>query len=443
MVILAMTWVPATFGAVSPEEAAKLGTTLTQTGAEKAGNKEGMIPPYTGGLTKPPANYVASSAEPVDPFAGEKPLFSINAQNMAQYAGKLTEGTKDLLKRFPTFRIDVYKTHRTIAFPDYVIKNTVINAVKATTANGGLSMKNAHAGIPFPIPKDGYEVMWNHLTHYQGRAWESSTVTDLVDSSGRMIPVGGGVMVNEYPYYDEGTPYDPDIYWKIRWFYNRPARKIGEAGLLFDPVNMAEKGRIVYQYLPGQRRVKLAPEVAFDTPNFDSAGSNVHDESFIFCGSMERYDMKLIEKKELYVPYNVHKVYTRVKNQEEVLGPKHLNPDAIRWELHRMWVVEATLKQGKRHCYPKRRFYIDEDSWTALACENYDNGGKIAKIGYTMQIQHYVINAPCTKCHVFFNIPAGCYTISFWHAAEGYHRKVNPLPQRDYSPDAIAGRGIR
>ena len=38
--------------AVSPEEAAKLGTSLTPVGAEKAGNADGSIPAWTGGIPK-------------------------------------------------------------------------------------------------------------------------------------------------------------------------------------------------------------------------------------------------------------------------------------------------------------------------------------------------------------------------------------------------------
>jgi len=184
MLILVMIWAPHGFAAVSLEEAAKLGTTLTLFGAEMAGNKDGTIPAYTGGLTRPPASYKLGSGIRTDPFAGETPLFSINAQNMSQYDDKLTEGTKAIMKRFPTFRIDVYKTHRTVAYPDFVIRNTAKNAVKAMTANDGLSVGGARAGIPFPIPKDGHEVMWNHLLSYKGRATRVQFDAYLVDQVG-------------------------------------------------------------------------------------------------------------------------------------------------------------------------------------------------------------------------------------------------------------------
>ena len=93
---------------VSPQEAQQLKTTLTPLGAEKAGNEEGSIPAWTGGMCTVPPGYWHGTRRG-DPFANEKPLFSITAQNMDKYADKLTDGTKAMLKRYPnTFRVDVY-----------------------------------------------------------------------------------------------------------------------------------------------------------------------------------------------------------------------------------------------------------------------------------------------------------------------------------------------
>jgi hypothetical protein len=441
--IIMMAYASFSFGAVSPEEAAKLGTTLTPFGAEMAGNKEGTIPPYTGGLTTPPANYKGGSGMRPDPFAGEKPLFSISAQNMSQYADKLTEGTKVLMKKFPTFRTDVYKTHRTVAYPEYVMKHTARNAVKATTANGGLSVKDARAGIPFPIPKDGYEVMWNHLLRYQGRAWESKTISAIVDSSGELIDTSFGVMWQEFPYYDEDpTLSDAAIYWKFRWHYLGPPRKAGEVGQLTDPINMYERGRIAYLYLVGQRRVKLAPEVSFDTPTTDTSGNDTYDENWLFNGSMERYNFKLIGKKECYVPYNCYRAVYETK-KEQLFGPRHINPDVIRWELHRVWVVQATLKPGKRHIYAKRVLYIDEDSWTALAGELYDAHGNFFKIDNVYVTQNYDFMAPCTATWSHYNMINDVYAVQFLPGEIGYVRQTKVRPEREWAVETMGGKGIR
>ena len=443
VVMLIMTWASVSFGAVSPEDAAKLGATLTGVGAEMAGNKDGTIPPYTGGLTKPPANYKPGSGVCPNPFPAEKPVFSINAQNMSQYADKLTEGTKAMMKKYPTYRIDVYKTHRTAALPDFVLKNTLKNSVKATTANGGLSVRGAHAGIPFPIPKDGYEAMWNHLMRYQGRALEYRMLNYNIDSFGKVILSASVLAFQEWPYYDDDlTRYDSETYWKAMWFYDNPPRKAGEGLILIDPVNMYEKGRVAYQYLPGQRRVKLAPEIGFDTPDGGTSGNGTYDEGYQFNGSMERYNMKLIGKKEFYVPYNTYKATFEAK-VNEVFWKKYLNPDVVRWELHRMWIVEATLKPGKRHIYPKRRFYLDEDSWYALAGENYDARGFLYTCSFLYNLQSYNMPSPSAWFYSAHNLIADKYAVSAWPGPDGYVRMIEPRPERYWTPQTLAGMGVR
>jgi hypothetical protein len=448
VLIIAMACATVSFGAVSAEEAKKLGTTLTPFGAQKEENKEGTIPAYTGGLTSPPASYVKGSGRRTDPFAGENRLFSVNAQNMAQYAGKLTEGTKELMKRYSTYRIDVYPTHRTAAYPDWVMKNTMKNALNATTFNGGNSMKGARAGIPFPIPKNGYEITWNHLTRYQGAAWTSMTLTYIVDSSGKLIQTGGGRFWQEFPYYEDNpSPEDAKVYWKMRWMYTTPARKAGEAGQWIDPLNPFEDKRVAYLYMPGQRRVKLAPELAFDAPTTDVCGNDTWDETWIFNGSMERYDVKFVEKTEKYVPYSNYKAIYWAK-AEELFTPKHLNPDLIRWELHRVWVVDFTLKPGKRHIYAKRRIYFDEDTWAAVAGEFYDGLGKMFKVDFLYVTQNYDFLAPNTLPYSHYNLTNGVHCFQFWLADDrarngtlGFCRENKKAEQIYWAAETLSSGG--
>src|SRR5262245_25020018 len=369
--------------AVTAEEAKKLGTTLTSVGAEKAGNAAKTIPEYTGGLTTPPAGFKPGDGIRPDPFAGEKPLLSIDAKNMAQHEANLTDGAKALMKAYPSFRIDVYKTQRTAAFPKYVVDNTIANATRAKTTNDGRSMQGAHAGFPFPIPQDGYEAMWNHLVRFNGQAYEAKYRNLNVDASGRTALATEGVSNQEFPYWDPSKA--SDIYWRIKLTYTGPARRAGEALMIVDPLDIGSKDRRAWTYLPGQRRVKVAPDLAHDTPNPGTAGATTFDDTFIFNGSMDRFDFKLVGKKEMLVPYNAYAAVYGAK-QDELLKPNHLNPDFVRWELHRVWVVEATLKEGKRHVYSKRTFYLDEDSWAALASDQYDARGQLYRAGFAYKI---------------------------------------------------------
>ena len=436
------------YAGVSPEEAAQLGKTLTLFGAEKAGNKEGTIPPYTGGLTKVPATYVQGSGWRPDPYESDKPLFSIDAKNMADYAGKLTEGTKSLMKKYSTFRIDVYQSRRSAAFPESVLENTVMNATRASTLNGGLSVKGPKAGFPFPIPKNGYEVMWNHNMRYQGKNLFLRYYSDYVDATGKMYNVSEVNVWESWPYYMDETDLPltsayRNFYWMVKWHYLSPARKAGEGGLGQDPFNIGENYRKAWLYLQGQRRVKLAPQVAFDTPSSDGNGNFTYDETQMFNGSMERYNMKLIGKKEMYIPYNAYRaVY--VKSKDGYYSPRHMNPDVLRWELHRVWVVEATLKPGKRHIYPKRVFYIDEDIWTVMAMDCYDAGNSLFKVDFMFYTQNYDYMAPYTISFVVYNLNNGTYTVAFPSLKGRDFVKHEPMRQNVFwTADNLATMGVR
>tara|TARA_R110001583_G_scaffold194676_1_gene366220 strand:- start:15436 stop:16803 length:1368 start_codon:yes stop_codon:yes gene_type:complete len=438
---------PQVYAAVTADKAAQLGSVLTDIGAEKAGNADGSIPEYNGGLKTPPPQYKKGSGVRPDPFADEKPLVSITAANMSAYDSKLTMATKELLKRFPdTFRVDLYPTHRTAAFPEYVIDNTKKNATSAVTTDGGLGLKNAYPGYPFPIPQNGYEVMWNHLLRFVGVAVEGKYDTINVDLNGQATLATTGIIRQEFPIYDpakEGMIKEDDTFTRLTIHYTAPARRAGESIMSMDFVNSDKHPRRAWQYLPGQRRVKLAPSISYDTPNPGTAGMSTYDDTWTFNGAMDRFNFKLIGKKELIVPYNSYKLVYESKGEDVIQG-KHLNPDAVRWELHRVWVVEATLKPGKRHIYSKRIFYVDEDSWVALTSDQYDARDQLYRAGFSFYTTSYEIPAPQMDTMVVYDFVAGSYSLTGANTGPyGGNVQVPMLPDRDWSPDALAGAGVR
>ena len=360
---------PRRWSAVSEDEAKQLGTTLTLFGAEKAGNKEGTIPEYTGGLTSPPASYKNGNGIRPDPFPEDKPLYSIDSKNMDQYADKLSDGTKALLKKYPSFRIDVYPTRRTVAFPKTVLDNTVKNATRCKTIEDGLAIvEECRGGMPFPIPKDGHEVMWNHLIRFQGYWYDFKARTYYVDSSGRVVLADEFTAAQEWPYYIERREVHGRV---LPGSVGQAADALGGRDQhvlrLLEP---GADGTPRMDVSPGQRRVRVAPDFTYDTPTDSSGGIETFDDIQLFSGKMDRYDFKLVGKKEIIMPYNMYKANYETK-AEDLLKPNHANPDKIRWELHRAWVVEATLKPGKRHIYSKRVFYWDED-WGGGVVDLYD-----------------------------------------------------------------------
>ena len=85
----------------------------------------------------------------------------------------------------------------------------------------------------------------------------------------------------------------------------------------------------------------------------------------------------------------------------------------MRWELHRVWVVEATLKPGKRHIYAKRTFYLDEDSWTALAADQYDAKGRLYRASFAHMSPSYDAKTPNAETQAFYDLTSGVYNVSF------------------------------
>jgi hypothetical protein len=434
----------AAHAAVSPEEAKQLGATLTAVGAEKAGNKEGTIPEYTGGLVNGPA-VAKGSGMRADPYAADKPRLVITRDNAAQFEDKLTAGTRELLKRYATYRVDVYPTRRSVALPKSQLENTLKNALNAKTTDGGVGMEGALAGVPFPIPKTGNEVMWNHLTRYQGQAYTTKFDSWNVDSSGVATLASTGEIFTEFPIVDPKRV-EPvkqnDVFFRTKVYYSAPARRAGESLLAIDAVNPVVQPRKVWQYLPGQRRVKLAPDIAYDTPNPASVGSATYDDTWIFNGALDRYDFKLLGKKEMIVPYNDYKISYHTK-PADITKPNHVNPDMVRWELHRVWVVEATLKPGKRHIYSKRVFYIDEDSWSALAADQYDARGQLYRASFDHLTFSYDAQALQTGNHMIYDFVSGSYNITGMAGPHGGTRYIDPLKASDWTPDSLAGTGVR
>jgi hypothetical protein len=441
-VLLALTATPA-LAAVTAEEAKQLGQQLTEFGAIKAGNKEGTIPAYTGGLTKAPPGFQRDSGYWVDPYKDEQPVLRIDAKNMEQYADKLTGGHKKLLKLNPGYYLDVYPTHRSAALPDAVLKATVRNATTCKILKDGYAVDPAcRGGLPFPIPKSGYEVMWNVLLRYvgqtgfttaNGRSW-------IVDASGRPTLTSEQYTKVEMPYYQTTlADRDPQQYWRAFSLTNAPARKSGQAELLADYLDTVAKPRRAWSYSPGQRRVKLAPEFAYDTPVAQLGGVILYDELFMFSGKMDRFDFKLLGKKEMLIPYNSYKFNFECKGEAQ-FKPRHVNPSCERWELHRVWVVEATLKPAFRHAYSKRIYYVDEDSYGAGGFDSFDHQGELYRSMFNSVFQAYDHAIPLALKSVTYDFNRGNYAVLGDASVGGFLIPQSAPSEREMTVEAMVAR---
>jgi hypothetical protein len=374
---LACAWSVAS--AAAPEqEVARLGKDLTPVGAIKAANKDGSIPEWKGGITSMPAGWKPGQKR-IDPFKDDKPLFSIDAGNVDQYKDKLSEGQMALVKTLKGYRMDVYPTRRSCGFPDYVYERTKTNAREAKLAANGWGLEKAiGAAVLFPIPQSGAEAMWNHKLRYMGEG-RIEYYSSIFSSKGDFTPLAQDQWVT-IPFHkktNKGIEEVNGVEMKLLNAVVSPAARTGEMILAHWSMNAASDA---WLYFPGQRRVRRAPTFAYDNPVPGYENLETVDQYPMYAGAMDRYNWKLVGKQEMIIPYNSWKWIDKSRKYKDIYGPDYVNRDLVRYEQHRVWKVEATLKEGMRHIFPKRVFYLDEDSWGIMVVDNFDAQGKVWRV---------------------------------------------------------------
>lgn len=437
-VVLALGAMHGAFAAVSAEEAAKLKGELTPLGGEKAGNKEGTIPAWTGGYTTVPPGF-KSGQKRIDPFAAEKPVFTITAANLAEHASKLDEASIHLLKKYPDYKINVYPTHRTAAAPQWIYDETFKNATRAKL--DGYKITGAYGGPPFPIPKNGTEVMWNHQLRITPGSISWPFRSYVIDSSGSVSIGTGGDNLIQRPYYMKGkTPEDIEkgYYFTVLQSVTEPSVRAGELVIFQDKL---DDTRASWQYLVGQRRVRRAPNLCCDTPNFVNSGVDFFDEPFVFFGPMSRYDWKIVGKKEMYIPYNMNGFF--LKSDKEVTGKHFANPDHMRWELHRVWEIEGTVRAGERDVRARRKIYIDEDTWIGVIGNTFDAQGNLWHTTTAFPILMFEYPAVYMQNMQTIDLIKGSYTLTIHNDQKQHQQIVEPYPESIYTPEGMVNRGVR
>jgi hypothetical protein len=429
---------------VSPQEAAKIGTSLTPMGAEKAGNGA-EIPAWTGGVTTPPAGYTPG-AKHVNPFAADKVKYTITAANYKEYADKLTEGQKALFEKYPdTYRMPVYPTQRSSAYPQEIYDATKKNATETSLVQSGNGLNNYVEGVPFPIPATGVEAIWNHIVRYRG-----GSVSRVV---GQATPQANGDysivrFKDEFTFRNKLKDFDPAKDQNVLFYFKQdvvsPARLAGNVLLVHETLDQIKEPRKAWVYNAGQRRVRRAPQVAYDGPGTASDGLRTADNFDMFNGAPDRYDWKLVGKKEIYIPYNSYKLNDGDVKYDDIVKAGHINQDLTRYELHRVWQVEATLKEGKRHIYGKRTFYLDEDTWQAVQIDHYDGRGQLWRVAEAHSIMYYDTLVPWYSVESLYDLNSGRYLVlGLDNEESGSYEFGFERTSGDYTPAALRRAGRR
>jgi hypothetical protein len=431
---------------VSEAEAAKLGNELTPLGGEKAGNADGSIPAWDGGITAPPAGYKAGDFHP-NPFPGDSVQFTVTGENYKDHLAVLTPGQVKLFETYPsTFKMPVYQTRRTASNPQHVYAATKKNATRAELVQGGNGIKNAAIGVPFPIPQSGVEAIWNHVLRYRGEAIARNGGQAAPTASGDYNVIGfDEILLVKYSNKD-ATPeklLEENILMKFKQSITSPSRLAGTALLVHETMDQVREPRQAWTYNTGQRRVRRAPNIAYDAPGTASDGLRTTDDFDMFNGAPDRYNWELKGKQELLVAYNNYALHSNTVKYADILKPGHINPDLTRYEKHRVWVVEATLKDGLRHVYQKRVFYIDEDSWQVQVADMYDNRGELYKVALAYGINYYEVPTHWSTLDVYHDLNSRRYlALGLDNEEKVYDFSVKP-DDKDFTAQALRRAGIR
>lgn len=427
------------------QDASALGNTLTPIGAEMAGNAAGTIPAWTGGLAKDAAPLINGSFMG-NPFADDKPLFEITAQNYEQYKDNLAPGQIAMFQRYPnSFRMPVYPTRRSVVLPDDINQAARYNAENAELVEGGNGVTGYKLAHAFPIPQNGLEVVWNHITRFRGNAMYRVVTQATPQVNGNFTIV----RFNEEYVLPEGlTDYDPARMENILYYFKQqvvdPGRLAGNVLLVHETVDQVATPRMAWVYNAGQRRVRRAPQVSYDGPGTAADGLRTSDNLDMFNGAPDRYEWQLVGKREVYIPYNSYRLASPENRYEDIVKAGHINPELTRYELHRVWEVVATVKPTERHIYAKRHFFIDEDSWQAAHIDHYDGRDTLWRVAEAHGLHRYNNQVHGYALETLYDLVAGRYLVMGMNNQERADYDYNHRASaNDFTPAALRQAGVR
>ncbi|MCF4167530.1 DUF1329 domain-containing protein [Zavarzinia compransoris] len=435
------------FAKPTPQEIASLGTSLTPMGSVKEGSADGMITPWTGKWNDVPTglSWGGFGKPQPDPYAAEQPLFTITAQNMQQYADRLTDGQKAMFARNGgTFRMNVYPCHRDFRPSDFVLSNLKLNAAEAAVTPDGEGVTGVFAAPAFPFAKTGLEMIWNAITVPRG-----FTQRGIMDEA--VVYPDGNIAWGAQKWDIYAASYDPSI---ARGEFDgasafvfrstlKPARNQGEITLVREWWDYGNRPSQAWQYIPGTRRVKQVPEIAGDYP-LGPGGFHTVDDTNLWTQSPKRYDWELVGRKEIFIPYNNFGIDDPAIKYKDMLATSHLNPDVVRWELHRVWVLKAKLKAGLRHVYAARTIYIDEDSLNPMLADMYDARGELYRMAMMTTSYDYGSRMTQARVVVYHDLISGAYMADRLSNEVNDRMAYNEGGRKgdDYTPQELKRRGV-
>jgi hypothetical protein len=386
---------------------------LTVIGALKSGNTEGTIPPWTGGITKPPAGYSPGDWHP-DPYSNDQILFTIDNDNAAQFGDSLSAGHRAMLNKYPdTYRLNIYPTRRSASHPQSALDHTIKYSGKAKIVDDGAGVEGIVVGTPFPHPQNGEQAIWNARLRYRAGGY-SGYYTHVITTASGAYDFGVWQHELEFMYSDHRTTLENFDNVQLRGLLRtlRPAKDSGGMFVYLRYLNALGNERRNWSYHPGKRRVKRTSNSPRGAPMYLSSGIHLWDQDEMWRGQITDFNWTLIGKREMYVPYNAYQLHSGDTPVKTIIGKGHINQQLARYELHRVWVVEANLKEGREHFYKRRRFYIDEDSWLIMFAEHFDDNNLVDRFSESHDINYYEVPLLFPTLETYYKLDTERYYVS-------------------------------
>ncbi len=318
-------------------------------------------------ITEPIESYNPELNSYPDPYSDDNVILIIDKNNFEEFSETiLTPGQVEMFKLYPnSFKMNVYESRRSCSVPPEVIHLTKENALLVDEGEGIIGVIGS---IPFPNPTEALHHVWNHILRYRGVEIFGSSPFFIINPDGSRIYGAGEAIAKNF--WNPFTKNDKGLQGMIMIKVTHPPRLADASALIIESLNAFKTPRRSWVYNPGTRRVRRAPDIAYDYKPSASQGITTADQSGGFNGAKDRYDWKNLGVQKKLMPYNAYKFHETPI--EEALQPYHVNQDILRYELVNVNVVQADLKSGKRHIIPHRTMYFDLDSHNMLSEETYD-----------------------------------------------------------------------
>ena len=294
---------------------------------------------------------------------------------------------------------------------------------------------------PFPIPQSGVEVIWNHLLRWRGvRISRSEGIAAVTRRGNYRVVLIAQTLGLPYAAREPdafGRAY-PNVLLALKSTTIAPSRIAGDGSLVIEPIDQTDDPRRSWIYSRDLKRVFRQPWVAYDFPAPNSDGLRTVDDVWLFNGPPDRFAWEILGKREMLIPYNAYRLHGGDVGPAEILRRGHIAPELTRYELHRVWVVQATLVPGAKHVYSRRVFYLDEDSWQIAVAESYDLSGRLWRVNEAHAVNYYEVPVLSSTLEVYHDLARNRYLVTGLDNTRNAHRFSEGSDPREFSPNTLS-----